>query len=234
MGKPKVFAFFLTKNSACEYNVFGKVISVEVRVIENLNEEYLQKDCINLVPFGLVERIDYRMQLRGNCKDLVFLGKLSKKWGGITLIGVESDNCNHVKKSVLVFEGSHLTAICDMNAYEEKFTPSFGYKTITFKGKKIGVLVDRDLFNPTAVSSFVNCGVSAIINLYEGFCANKPHVACEFYSYVYGVDVIYLAPNERFYYDAFGDRKDFSLGIVNCGYASVYKEVKKKVRGNNS
>lgn len=206
---------------------------MEVRIINGIEVKLQKKDCVNVVPYGFVNTIDYKKQIKGSAKDLVELGKFSKSLGGITFIGAESDNCGSLRKSVFVFESGKLISICDMNFAEEKHSPSFGYKIVNFFGKKIGVLVDRDLFNPDAVKSLINCGVNAIIDLYEGLLLKKVEVATEFYAYVYGVDFITASKNKTVAFNAFGEVVDFNSECEGCfDFCGVYREIKCKKRGS--
>ena len=213
-----------------EYTVFGDR-DVKIRIVQNLENKYTRQNAINIVPFGKVLRIDYKKQLNGNGKELVNLGRLSERLGGITLIGAESDNCGSIKKSIFVFEGAKLIAICDMNRAEEKYAPSFGYRIINFEGKKIGLIVDRDLFSPEAVKSLVNCGVSAIIDLYEGFLTKKVQIAVEFYAYVYGVDFVLVSQKTGVIFNAYGKEVEIKEECANIECQAVYRELKCKKRG---
>ncbi len=204
---------------------------MQIRIIRK-ESEYVNKNCINVMPFGEIGTVDYKRQLRGEGKELVNLGRLSRKLGGVTLVGGISDNVGVMKKSVFVFKDSSLVSICDMNKQEERFSSSFGYKIIEFSGKKIGVLVDRDIFCVSAISSLVNCGVSLIINLYEGLCGKKAEIASEFYSYVFGVDFLCVSQNEAFAFNAFGERKNFLMGEIEMQGECIYRECRRKIRGN--
>lgn len=203
---------------------------MKVRVIK-VNEKIAKEECVNLLPFGSVGVINYKNQINGKGKELVELGRFSEQIGGLTLVGAISDNCGIKKKSVFVFRGGRLISICDMARQEEKFTPSNGYKLVDFNNKKIGVLVDRDLFSPSAVASLVNCGSGAIICLADGLALKKSVVASEFYSYVFGVDFVCASFNESYAFNAFGEKKEFVFGQVDLNFEGVFKEIRVKKRG---
>ncbi len=204
---------------------------MKIRVIGE-NKKYQKEDCVNVIPFGKIECIDFRRQINGSGKELVRLGKLAERLGGITLVGAESDNCGMKKKSVFVFEGSKLISICDMNEYQEKYLSSYGFKSIEFKGKKIGVLVDKDIYSPSAVKALCLNGEHAIINLYAGLLPQKAFVGCEFYSYVYGIDFICISQNKSKGFNAKGEEILMTEGEANFSFEGVFREVRKKERGN--
>lgn len=204
---------------------------MQIRVIDR-QKNYVKGGFVNVINFGQTPKIDFRSQINGKGRELIELGRYCEKLGGVSLVGAESDNCGIKRKSVFVFKGSSLISICDMNAFEEKYNLACGYKIIEFGTKKIGVLVDRDIFSPTAVHSLSLCGVSAIIDLYAGFLARKAQVACEFYSYVYGVDILCVCQNESCCFSAVGDEimKD-NDGFFTVKGEGVFSDVKIKRRG---
>ena len=104
---------------------------MQVRIID-FNESYKFQNAVNLLPFGQIGCVNFKNQLNGKGKELITLGKLSEKLGGITLVSAESDNCGIKRKSIFVFESGKLKAICDMNAQEEKYSPAHGYKIFDF------------------------------------------------------------------------------------------------------
>ena len=203
---------------------------MQVRIVKK-DGKYKHGEYINALPFGQVSTVNFKNQLNGSGKELVTLGRICEKLGGFTLVGAETDNCGIRKKSVFVFEGARLLSICDMNRQEEKYAPSFGYKIFDFAGKKFGVVVDRDLFTPSCISSMVSCGVGAIISLYEGILTKKVACACEFYAYVYGVDIVCVSLENGVAFDAYGEQKQFENNQVSLNFEGVYREVKIKRRG---
>ena len=206
---------------------------MRVKILNDIDDKIQRSDSIHLLNFGSVDRIDYKKQLSGSGKELVKLGRVSERLGGATLVGADSDNCGLLRKSVFIFNGGRLQAICDMNRAEDKYAPAFGYKTIDYLGKKIGILVDRDLYNPDAVKSLITCGVGAIIDLYEGLFTEKVKTACEFYAYVYGVDFIVCCKDKATAYNAYGEEiSPLSNGVFGFECVGVYRESKCKKRGN--
>ena len=204
---------------------------MQVRIIKDINESKERQNCINLIGFEQTGIINFRKEIEGKGKDLVNLGKRSANLGGITLVGGISDNCGFRKKSIFVFENGRLNCICDMNKYEERYATSNGYKIISYQNKKIGVLVDKDLYSPDAVKALILCGVGLIINLYEGFSAKKAMVASEFYSYVYGVDFVHFSQNQLEAFDYYGMPCQFEKDSVNLECCGFYKETKVRTRG---
>lgn len=204
---------------------------MKIRII-NEKKKYSKEDCINVIPFGKIERVDFRRQLNGSGKELVELGRKAERLGGITLVGAESDNCGIMKKSVFIFEGARLISICDMNEYQEKYSSSYGFKSIEFKGKKLGVLVDKDIYSPSAVKALCLNGEHAIINLYGGLLPQKAFVGCEFYSYVYGVDFICVASHIAKAFNAKGEEVVMTNGEGNFAFEGVYREIRRRQRGN--
>ena len=204
---------------------------MKVRIISE-NKKYIKDDCINVIPFGKIEVVDFRKQINGSGKELLELGRLSERLGGITLVCAESYNCGIKKKSVFIFEGAKLVTICDMNEYQEKYTSSFGYKSIELKGKKIGVLVDKDIYSVSAVNALVLNGNCAIINLYAGLLPQKTVVGAEFYSYIHGIDFLCAGKDFAVAFNFKGERTEIIDGEVNFTFEGVYKEVRRKIRGN--
>ena len=204
---------------------------MKIRVIGEA-KKYPKEECINVIPFGKIDRIDFRKQINGSGKELVQLGKFAEKLGGITLVGAESDNCGMKKKSVFVFEGAKLASICDMNEYQEKYQSSYGFKSIEFKGKKIGILVDKDIYSPSAVKAFCLNGEHAIINIYAGLLPKKAVIGCEFYSYVYGIDFVCVSQKEVKGFNARGEEVLMTNNEGFFALEGVFREVRKKQRGN--
>ena len=204
---------------------------MKIRII-NENKKYLKEECLNVIPFGKVETVDFRKQINGSGRELVELGRLSDKLGGVTLACAESYNCGVKKKSVFIFEGARLITICDMNEYQEKYTPSFGYKSVEIKGKKIGVLVDKDIYSVPAVNALILSGNCAIINLYAGLLPQKAIVGAEFYAYIYGIDVLCVGMGNSIAFNSKGEKTEIAEGELNFTLEGVYKEVRRKVRGN--
>ena len=204
---------------------------MKIRIISEA-KKYSKENCINVIPFGMVEAVDFRKQINGSGKELVELGRLAERLGGITLACAESYNCGIKKKSIFVFEGGRLTSICDMNEYQEKYTPSFGYKSIDFKGKKIGLLVDKDIYSTVAVNALVLNGNCAIINLYAGLLPEKAVIGGEFYAYIYGIDFLCVGKERATAFSAKGERVELCEGGVNFTFEGVFKEVRRKTRGN--
>ena len=205
---------------------------MQVRIINDLTKLPPSQNCINLIPYGVFGEINFRKQLDGSSKDLVMGGRISSRLGGVTLIGAETDNCSLRRKSVLVYEQGRLLSICDMNEQVEKYAPAFGYKIITFSGKKIGVLVDKDLYFPDATKSLIFCDCSAIINLYAGFLTKKAEVCAEFYSFVYGTDFVVLAKDKSVVFNSDGESILMnSKQVAELPCEKRYKEVRIKRRG---
>lgn len=187
---------------------------------------------INVLPFGCVGEINFKKQLDGSADELVKLGRLSLNLKGALLLGCVSDNYGVKRRSAFLFEKGRLRSICDMNAYEEGYACSFGYKIFSVGSKKAGVLVDKDLYSPAAVEALVSCGCDAIINLYEGFSGRKAELAAEFYSYVYGVNFVFVSENVFFAFDSDGNPLALTTDkIVDLPDLKKCKEVRVKKRG---
>ena len=204
---------------------------MKVRIVRNLNEYNEKQNCINLIDFEQTGIINFKREIEGKERDLVDLGKNSLLLGGITLVGSISDNCGVKRKSIFVFEKGRLNCICDMNRFEEKFSTASGYKIISYENKKIGILVDKDLYSPDAVKALTLCGVGLIINLYEGFSAKKAVVSSEFYSYVYGVDFVHISKNQQLAFNCYGEPISFVDDCVNLEANGAFKEIKVRTRG---
>lgn len=179
---------------------------MKIRIVTDFDTRLTCEECVNILPFGTVGEISFKKQMDGSANDLVTVGKLSKRLGGITLLGAETDNCGIKRRSVFVYENGKLLCICDQNCQTEKFSPAFGFKNFNVGGKKIGVLVDKDIYDVDAVKTLVYGDCNAIINLYADFSAKKSEVAVEFYSYVYGIDFILIAPNTSVAFNSSGEK----------------------------
>ncbi len=205
---------------------------MKIKVIRDLNLADYSAECINVIPFGSFQEINFKRQMDGSSTDLVYAGRLSKKLGGLTFLGAETDNCGIKRRSVFIFEQGKLISICDQNRQTDKFSPAFGYKTFLFCGKKFGVLVDNDIYDTDAVKTLINSDCNAIINLYADFSARKAQISAEFYSFVFGVDFVLVAPNCNYAYLANGsllkqsDLKEFELPCEK-----KYREIRIKKRG---
>lgn len=205
---------------------------MQVRIITDLTKLPPSQNCINVIPYGVFGEINFRKQLDGSSKELVKGGRISNHLGGITLIGAETDNCSLRRKSVLIYQQGRLLSICDMNEQTEKYAPAFGYKIVTFLDKKIGILVDKDLYFPDATKSLIFCDCCAIINLYAGFLTKKASVCAEFYSFVYGTDFVVLAKDKSVAFNSDGDSIILdSNQVVQLTCEKRYKEVRIKRRG---
>ncbi len=204
---------------------------MQIRIVRNFKEYKEKLNCINLMPFEQTGIINFKKEIEGKGHDLVDLGRYSASLGGVTLAGGISDNCGLKRKSIFAFEKGRLNCICDMNRYEEKYSTASGYKIICYENKKIGILVDKDLYSPDAVKALILCGVGLIINLYEGISAKKAIVSSEFYSYVYGVDFIHISQNQEVAFDCYGMPILFSDGCVKVDATGAFKETKIRTRG---
>lgn len=194
---------------------------MRIRVLNSLN--YPRSFCdVNILPFGVTGEISFKKQLDGSAKELVELGRLSSACGGLTMLGAVSDNYGVKRRSVFVFEKGKLCSICDMNACEDGFSPSVGYKIFNAAWRKIGVLTDRDVYSPQAVQALVLCGCDAIIDLYAGFSGRKAEIAAEFFAFLYGVNFVFISENS---FLAFGP--DGELLDTRASGETVLPELKK-------
>lgn len=201
-----------------------------VRILKSLEE--CEKCDVAVVPFGIVGEIVFKKQIEGDALELINLGKLSLKTGGILLVGAPSDNYGVKKRSVFAFEKGRLISVCDMNCDEQGFSPSSGYKIVGKEGAKIGVLVDKDLFLTDAVFALRSCGCCAIIDLYADFCNRKARVSAEFYAFCHGVNFLLAAQNEACAFDSFGNRiLSGAGGEIVLPKLKACKEVRVKLRG---
>lgn len=222
----------MAKRIFFEYNVSAGVNILRVRVLKKAEAE--GKSDLNALPFGVTGEINFKKQIKGDAAELLSLGKLSKRAGGVLLAGCVSDNYGVKRRSVFAFENGKLTAICDMNADEDGFSCSRGYKTLAVRGEKIGVLVDKDIFSPNAVFALCACGCSAIIDLFAGFLNRKAKIAAEFYAYCYGVNFVLIAPDETCVFNSFGDGTEVSAsGIICLPELKKCRETRVKKRGVN-
>lgn len=206
---------------------------MRVRVLKSLNAS--GKCDINVIPFGIIGEINFKKQIKGEALELVNLGKLSLKTGGVLLVGAVSDNYGVRRRSVFIFERGRLTAVSDMNFFEQGFSPATGYKIVQSVGGKIGVLVDKDAFSPSAVFSLCSCGCSAIIDLYADFSLRKARVAAEFYAYCHGVNFAVITQNEICAFDSFGEkiltRSDEKCAQIIFPAQKACSDVRIKTRG---
>ena len=205
---------------------------MKLRIIKQLENGYSHLEAVNVIPFGICPTVNVKSEISGSSEQLVTVGRLAKKLGGITLVCADSDNLGVLHRSVFIFDGAKLISVCNQNYVEQKFSPSFGFKTFKIGGKKIGVLVDRDIYEPDAVKTFVFSECDAIIDLYADFCALKAHVAAEFYSYVYGIDFAVISKEESFVYTSDGSfLKGDGISEFNLNCNREYCERKSKRRG---
>lgn len=202
---------------------------MNVRVLNKLR--CAEKCDINVIPFGTIGEIDFKKQLTGRAEDLVKLGRFSAAAGDLTLCGCVSDNYGIKKRSVFAFENGKLSAICDMNCYEDGFSSSCGYKTFGSGNRKVGVIVDKDVYSTAAVSALAQVGCSAIIDLYAGFSVRKAEIAAEFYAYSFGVNFLLCAENAVFAFDSYGDEIECENGKICLPDLKRCREVRLKKRG---
>lgn len=190
-----------------------------------------EKCDINLIPFGTIGEIDFKKQLTGKAEDLVRLGRFSAAAGDLTLCGCVSDNYGIKKRSVFAFERGKLSAICDMNCYEDGFSASCGYKTFGAGNRKAGVIVDKDVYSFAAVSALAQVGCSVIIDLYAGFSVRKAEIAAEFYAYALGVNFVLCAENAVLAFDSYGDKIKPDNGKMILPDLKKCREIRLKKRG---
>lgn len=231
-----LFLLFADKKIAELLQIVPNIIvrgvkTMQVRVLKDF--KCTEKCEINVIPFGVIGEIDFKKQLSGGAEELVKLGRFSALAGDITLLGCVSDNYGIKKRSVFVFERGKLTSICDMNSAEEGFSPSAGYKIFSSGNRKIGVLVDKDLYSPMAVSSLAAVSCSVIIDLYEGFSARKAEIAAEFYAYAFGVNFVLVSENAFFAFDSYGDKILIENQKAVLPDLKICREVRLKKRGAN-
>ena len=205
---------------------------MKIRIVTDFNTRLTSEESVNLLPFGVLGEISFKRQMDGSASDLVTVGKLSKKLGGITLLGAETDNCGIKRRSVFVYENGKLVCICDQNCQIEKFSPAFGFKAFYLGGKKIGVLVDKDIYDVDAVKTLVYSDCNAIINLYADFSARKPEISAEFYSYVFGIDFLFVSPNANFAFNSNGEKLTQSnQSQFEMTFEKKYRDTHVKKRG---
>ena len=51
---------------------------MKIRIISEA-KKYSKEDCINVIPFGMVESVDFRKQINGSGKELVELGTARRR-----------------------------------------------------------------------------------------------------------------------------------------------------------
>lgn len=203
-----------------------------VRILEDPYSAESALECVNVVPFGFLNEINFKHQLDGSSSDLVKAGRLSQSLGGITIFASVSDNLGIKKLSAFVFCGAKLISICDMNDGGEKYSASFGYNILDFGKEKFGVIVGADVFCPDAVKALSMCGCVSIIDLYEDFYEKKAKNAAEFYSFVYGIDFIAAGKTKSYYYNSSGTGIEIENGKPFSSYGKkVFKEIKQKRSG---
>lgn len=197
--------FFLPKNrlivSYCKYSAreinehkfagggiqySGTINIMRIKTGGLSDEKYAD---INVLPFGYTDEIDYKKELDGESGALVGLGHISKKNGGITLVGVPTDNHGLKRLSVIMFENGKLISIFDLND-GTKYSPSFGVGSFGLGGVKCGVLVGGDLFDCDNVKALSVCGCALIIDLYPDLLNENVINATNFYAYSFGIDCI--------------------------------------------
>ena len=192
---------------------------------------------LTIVKFGAVGEIDYKKELSGETKDLVFLGKSSKSFGGSTLFCAPSDNHGLKRLSAYLFTAGKLTAIFDMNEGYGKYISTCGVGTFSIGGVKIGVLIGNDGLDCDLVKSLVFCGCGLIIDLYPDFLTEIKEISAGFYSHVFGVDYVCVATDKVVARRAGGELVEFEnadgkhLPLELSG-RRIYREVRAKKPGS--
>ena len=88
------------------------------------------------------------------------------------------------------------------------------------------------MYSPAAVSALVLSGNHAIINLYAGLLPQKAVVGGEFYAYIHGIDFLCVGRDLTVAFNEKGERLEVDDGEINFKFEGVYREVRRKVRGN--
>ena len=194
-----------------------------------------KKADINVLPFGYTEEIDYKKELDGESGALVGLGHISKKNGGITLIGAPTDNHGLKRLSVIMFENGKLISIFDLND-GAKYSPAFGLGTFSVGGVKCGVLVGSDLFDCDNVKALSVCGCALIIDLYPDLLNENVTNATDFYSYSFGIDCISICTDKAIASLAGGNKIQPSVTtedfVFDMPCKRIYREARIKKAGS--
>lgn len=224
----------MAKKYATEYNEQGQNKGMRIRISKDVfNEEHADAD-LTVVPFGAVGEIDYATELSGDTKELVALGRLSKRstsGGGYTIVGAPSKNRAIRRLSGFLFENGRLSSIFDVNVGSAKYSPSYGVGVFNCKGTKCGVLLGDDCYSLDLVKALSLYGCGLIIDLYPDLLTEMRETAARFYSFTFGLDYLTVASDRAAAYAAGGLKKNFDSEIVLLG-RRIFSEVKIKKAGN--
>jgi len=188
-----------------------------IRILHGLSDATTDAQ-LTVVPYGVVDEIDYRKELKGETKELVSLGRVNRKTGGHCLVCAPSDNHGLKRLSAFLFEGGKLISIFDLNDGNVKYSPSYGVGTFSAGGVKCGVLVGDDGYDPDLVKALSLCGTGVIINLYPDLLTEMHVISARFFSYVYGVDFIGVGKNSSVACRAGGI---IQSGVTACDKAEI-------------
>ncbi len=206
---------------------------MRIRISKDVfNDENVNAD-LTVVPFGTVGEIDYATELSGDTKELVALGRSSKRLangGGYTLVGAPSKNRAIRRLSGFLFENGRLSSIFDVNVGTAKYSPSYGVGVFNCKGTKCGVLLGDDCYSPDLVKALSLCGCGLIIDLYPDLLTEMRETAARFYSFTFGLDFLTVGNDRGVAYAAGGMKKNFDSEIVLLG-RRIFSEVKIKKAG---
>ena len=197
-------------------------------------ERYASADIL-IVSAKDISFVSIKDELSGKSERLFTLGKLTKDVKGLCFVGLKTDNFGCMHKSVAVFYKGRLIKLADANNSDDKsFSPSCGYKTVTYGGLKIGVAVGKDLIDTSCLNCFSLCDCDVIINLSGDFYDFSTENLVSTLSYLYGVTVISVNSDKSA--AATGGRVIFSTAENNMekdiAIKKTYREVTVKQRGN--
>lgn len=202
-------------------------ISAKGHVEENSNCDLM------IMPFGEVGEIDYSSELRGETKDLVKLGRTSKRessGASATLVGAYTKNRAIKRLSAFLFENGRLSYIFDVNDGFGKYASSYGVGYFICDNVKCGILLGNDSYSTDLVKALSLCGCSLIIDLYPDFLTPRRETIACFYSHIFGFDYLSVGKDKSIAYTAGGNKKPFDAKIeLSC--KRFFREVYSKKPG---
>ena len=179
--------------------------------------------------------VSIKDELSGKSERLLTLGRLTKDVKGLCFVGLKTDNYGCEHKSVAVFYKGRLIRLADQSKSGDKsFSPSCGYKTVSYSGFKIGVAVGKDLIDADCLNCFSLCDCDVIINLSGDFYDFSTENLVSALSYLYGVTVVSVSADKSA--AATCGKTVFSTFISNMekdiAIKKTYRVVTVKKRGN--
>ncbi|MBO5285770.1 MAG: hypothetical protein J6B16_02610 [Clostridia bacterium] len=180
--------------------------------------------------------ISYKSELCGETEYFQDVAKTSKNFGGVVIIGCDTDTYGAFRKSAIVADSGKLLGVSDAVAvpsYSE-YVGGANYVVYKTSAGKIGVLIGKDLYSVEAVSTMSLSDADVIFCIFDRVDSFMPEILLRAYSFIFGVPMVLVGNGYLSVTDIDGKIKistPKNVATVDINTDKVYGEVLLKKRG---